>query len=606
MKKILLNASQKEEVRLAVIEDNKLIDLDIDFPSRNIKSNIYKGKISRVEPSLEAAFINFGRTRHGFLPFKEISPEIFSNSNKASRDCLEVGKEIIIQVDKEERGNKGAALTTYLSLAGKYLVLLPKNPSTGGISRRIEGEDRNKAKQLMESLDVPDGMSVILRTSSLEASSDSVKWDIEYLIQIYESVLETSVQQSAPFLIYQESSMMARLIRDYCDETIDEVYIDDKSFYDNFIGAKKLFMPHHEIKTEHHSDLIPIFSKHKIERQVQTVYKRNINLPSGGNIVIDSTEALVSIDVNSARSTKGTDIEDTAQNTNIEAAVEILTQLKLRDIGGLVVIDFIDMMSINSQKNVMRKVAEYAKKDKAKIQFARISKFGLMELSRQKLKSSIIQNNYENCPTCDGTGQIKSLSTLAISLLRIIEEEAMNAKEKQTVYLPVRLATYLLNEKKDTILNIESRHKVEIKIVPDPDLDTSSYEIDNEGLSESEFKEKLKNRNKNNRNNKNNNKASDGKIIQDKEVALMSAVKPKSIPPKPSKTNQNRIKPRVNIFKKIFRIIFGLKEEESESKKPRRYYNKNRRYNKNYKYNKYKSNNRRNYNKNTRTKNNQE
>ena len=600
MKKILLNASQKEEVRLAVIEDNKLIDLDIDFPSRNIKSNIYKGTIARVEPSLEAAFINFGRNRHGFLPFKEISPEIFSNTNKSSRDCLETGKEIIIQVDKEERGNKGAALTTYLTLAGKYLVLLPKNPSTGGISRRIEGDDRVKAKKLMENLDVPDGMSVILRTSSLEASNDSVKWDIEYLIQIYESVLETSVQQEAPFLIYQESSMMARLIRDYCDENVNEIHVDDKDFYDNFINAKKLFMPHHEITTAYHSDLTPIFSKHKIEKQVQTVYKRNINLPSGGNIIIDSTEALVSIDVNSAKSTKGSDIEDTALNTNIEAAIEILTQLKLRDVGGLVVIDFIDMMSINSQKSVMRKVAEYAKKDKAKIQFARISKFGLMELSRQKLKSSIIQNNYENCPTCDGTGQIKSLSTQAISLLRIIEEEAMNAKDKETVYLPVRLATFLLNEKKETIQNIEKRHKVDIKIVPDPDLDTLSYEIDNEGLDERAFKEKLKN--KNNKSTKNTNKASDGIVIQDKEVALMAAVKPKTSPPKPKyrKTNNSSI---FNIFKKLFNVLFGKENEKKKYSKPRKYYSKNRRYNKNYKYNKYKTNNRKSFSKNTNTKN---
>ena len=604
MKKILLNASQKEEVRLAVVENNKLTELDIDFPSRNIKSNIYKGVISRVEPSLEAAFINFGRKRHGFLPFKEISPDLFTGSSKSSRDCLETGKEIIVQVDKEERGNKGAALTTYLSLAGKYLVLLPKNPSTGGISRRIEGDDRVKAKKLMDGLNVPDGMSVILRTSSLESSQESIKWDIDYLIQIYESVLETSVQQDAPFLIYQESSMMARLTRDYCDETVDEVYIDDKEFFDNFIGAKKLFLPHHDLKIEHHSDLTPIFSKHKIEKQVQTVYKRNINLPSGGNIVIDSTEALVSIDVNSARSTKGSDIEETALNTNIEAAVEILTQLKLRDIGGLVVIDFIDMMSINSQKNVMRKVAEYAKKDKAKIQFARISKFGLMELSRQKLKSSIIQNNYENCPTCDGTGQIKSLSSLAISVLRIIEEEAINSKNKETVYLPVRLATYLLNEKKETIKNIESRHGVAIKIVPDPELDTSSYEIDNEGLEESEFKKKLKNNSKDNKKN-NNSDTADGMIIQDKEVALMSAVKPKTIPPKPSVNGKITNHDKTSIFAKIIKMIFGKnKEEDKLNKRPKRYYGKNRRYNKNFKYNKFKSNNKKSYTRNSRQKNN--
>jgi ribonuclease E len=604
MKKILLNASQKEEVRLAVVENNKLTELDIDFPSRNIKSNIYKGVISRVEPSLEAAFINFGRKRHGFLPFKEISPDLFTGSSKSSRDCLETGKEIIVQVDKEERGNKGAALTTYLSLAGKYLVLLPKNPSTGGISRRIEGDDRVKAKKLMDGLNVPDGMSVILRTSSLESSQESIKWDIDYLIQIYESVLETSVQQDAPFLIYQESSMMARLTRDYCDETVDEVYIDDKEFFDNFIGAKKLFLPHHDLKIEHHSDLTPIFSKHRIEKQVQTVYKRNINLPSGGNIVIDSTEALVSIDVNSARSTKGSDIEETALNTNIEAAVEILTQLKLRDIGGLVVIDFIDMMSINSQKNVMRKVAEYAKKDKAKIQFARISKFGLMELSRQKLKSSIIQNNYENCPTCDGTGQIKSLSSLAISILRIIEEEAINSKDKETVYLPVRLATYLLNEKKDTIKNIESRHGVAIKIVPDPELDTSSYEIDNEGLEQSEFKKKLKNSTKDNKKN-NNSDTADGMIIQDKEVALMSAVKPKTIPPKPSVNGRVTNHKKTSIFTKIIKMIFGKnKEEDKLNKRPKRYYGKNRRYNKNFKHNKFKSNNKKSYTRNSRQKNN--
>ena len=604
MKKILLNASQKEEVRLAVVENNKLTELDIDFPSRNIKSNIYKGVISRVEPSLEAAFINFGRKRHGFLPFKEISADLFTGSSKLSRDCLETGKEIIIQVEKEERGNKGAALTTYLSLAGKYLVLLPKNPSTGGISRRIEGDDRVKAKKLMDGLNVPDGMSVILRTSSLESSQESIKWDIDYLIQIYESVLETSVQQDAPFLIYQESSMMARLTRDYCDETVDEVYIDDKEFFDNFIGAKKLFLPHHNLKIEHHSDLTPIFSKHKIEKQVQTVYKRNINLPSGGNIVIDSTEALVSIDVNSARSTKGSDIEETALNTNIEAAVEILTQLKLRDIGGLVVIDFIDMMSINSQKNVMRKVAEYAKKDKAKIQFARISKFGLMELSRQKLKSSIIQNNYENCPTCDGTGQIKSLSSLAISILRIIEEEAINSTSKETVYLPVRLATYLLNEKKETIKNIESRHGVAIKIVPDPELDTSSYEIDNEGLEQSEFKKKLKNSTKDNKKN-NNSDTADGMIIQDKDVALMSAVKPKTIPPKPSVNGKIKNHKKTSIFGKIIKMIFGSnKEDDKLNKRPRRYYGKNRRYNKNFKYNKFKSNNKKSYTRNSRQKNN--
>ena len=489
MKQILVNASQKEEMRLAVVENKELIDLDIEAPSKTTKSNIYKGIISRVEPSLEAAFVNFGRARHGFLPFKEISNEVFTPKiPRTSKDCLKSGQEIVVQVDREERGSKGAALTTHLTLAGKYLVLLPKNPNTGGISRRLEGSARLTAKKLLNSIKIPDGMSVILRTSGLDSTAESLQWDIDYLIQIYESILENSILKEAPFLIYQESNILQRLIRDYIDERSDEVIIDDQDFYDKFLISKEHFIPHSKIKVTQHTESIPLFSKFRIESQIQTVYKRKVALPSGGNVVFDQTEALTSIDVNSAKSTRGGDIEETALNTNIEAVSVISSQLKLRDIGGLIVVDFIDMMSMNSQKSVMRKMGESSKYDKAKIQIGRISKFGLLELSRQKLKSTLLGTSNEVCPTCSGSGQIKSLTTLTISFLRILEEEAMKSEKSLTVYLPVRMATYLLNEKKDLIEKIENRQSINIKVIPDPDLEGSNYNIDRQNLPENEYK----------------------------------------------------------------------------------------------------------------------
>mgnify|MGYP001266598090 FL=1 len=595
MKQILLNASQKEEVRLAIIQDNSLIDLDIEIPSKNIKSNIYKGIISRVEPSLEAAFVNFGRSRHGFLPFKEISSEIFvPGKSKSSKDCLESGKEIVVQVDKEERGTKGAALSTYLSLAGKYLVLLPKNPNTGGISRRLEGDDRLQAKKLLNNLDIPDGMSVILRTSGLDASKESLTWDMNYLIQIYESVLEGSVLKKAPFLIYQESSMMARLIRDYCNDDIDEVIIDNKSFYEEFLNAKEHFMPHFSAKSNLYEDSVPIFSKHRIESQIQNVYRRKVSLPSGGNVVFDKTEALTSIDVNSAKSTQGGDIEETALNTNLEAVSIITTQLKLRDIGGLIVIDFIDMLSMKSKGTVMRKMAELAKLDRAKIQFGRISKFGLMEVSRQKLKSTMLDSSNEYCPTCSGSGHIKSLSTLSVSIARIVEEEAIKS-EKLTVYLPVRLATYLLNEKREMIQNIEKRQSTDIKIIPDPELEGSNYSIDKQGLSEEEFKKNVKlNEVVPKENTKNMS-----------QTAFVSSIKPKSPPPKPRSTDRGSTN-KDNFFSKIMKTLFGKSDTAKDAEqKPNR--NRVRRFNRNsnYKQNKYRSYNnkrRRPYNKKTQNK----
>jgi ribonuclease E len=584
MKQILINASQKEEVRLAVVENNSLLDLDIDLPSKNIKSNIYKGTISRVEPSLEAAFVNYGRARHGFLPFKEISPDIFMPGKpKSARDCVEPGKEVVVQVDREERGTKGAALSTYLSLAGKYLVLLPKNPNTGGISRRLEGNDRVTAKKLLDDINVPDNMSVILRTSGLNSSKESLEWDMNYLIQIFESILESSVLKKAPYLIYEESSMLARLVRDYADDTIDEIVIDNEKFYNDFLNAKEHFIPHSKIKIEHYTKTVPIFSNFGIETQVQTVYKRKVTLPSGGNIVFDTTEALTSIDVNSAKSTKGGDIEETALNTNLEAAISLATQLRLRDVGGLIVVDFIDMIAINSQKSVMRKMAELSKIDKAKIQFSRISKFGLMEISRQKLKSSLIDTNSELCHTCSGTGNIKSLTTLSVSLARILEEEAMKNKKPLTVYLPVRLATYLLNEKKDLIRSIEERQSISIKVVPDPDTEGSSYHIDREGLSADAFKATLKNKSVIKNSNLSNPKY---------QEASVKAVTPKTLPPKPSNGNKKSFVKKIGFFRSIInkiKSIFGIKPKRQYKGKQhysrRRFNNKN-----NYsKYNKYKS-----------------
>ena len=582
MKQILINASQREELRLAIVEDSRLTELDIDLPTKNIKSNIYKGTISRVEPSLEAAFVNFGRSRHGFLPFKDISPDIFTpGKQKSSRDCIESGKEIVVQIDKEERGSKGAALTTYLSLAGKYLVLLPKNPNTGGVSRRLEGNDRQKAKKLLNDMNVPEGMSVILRTSGLDTNNETLEWDMNYLIQIYESILENSVLKKAPFLIYQESSMLARVIRDYIDDTINEVIIDDDKFYEDFMNAKEHFIPHSNVKLEHYKKPVPLFSNFGVETQLQSVYRKKVTLPSGGNIVFDTTEALTSIDVNSAKSTKGGDIEETALNTNLEAAASLCTQLKLRDIGGLIVVDFIDMLSINSQKSVMKKMAELSKIDKAKMQFTRISKFGLMEISRQKLKSSIIDNNNQTCPTCGGTGYIKSLSTLSVNLVRMLEEEAMKNNKPLTVYLPVRLATYLLNDKKDLIQGIESRQKVTIKVVPDNTIDGGNYHIDRENRSSEEFKASLNKINEKNTKSLNETSAH-------YEEAIVSAVTPKSVPPKPIAPKKviQRKKPGLlkNLFDKI-KLIFGIKPKKVYKN---RSYNGRRRYNKN-NFNKYNS-----------------
>ncbi|MBT3548461.1 MAG: Rne/Rng family ribonuclease [Gammaproteobacteria bacterium] len=589
MKQILINASQREEVRLAIVEDNKLTELDIDLPSKNIKSNIYKGTISRVEPSLEAAFVNFGRTRHGFLPFKEIAEDIFvPGKSRSARDCIEPGKEIVIQVDKEERGSKGAALTTFLSLAGKYLVLLPKNPNTGGVSRRLEGNDRMSAKKLLSELDIPENMSIILRTSGLDSTKETLEWDMNYLIQIYEQILESSVLKKAPFLIYEESSMLARVIRDYINETVQEVIIDDEKYYNNFINGKDHFIPHSKIKIEHYTKSVPLFSNFGIEGQVQSVYRKKVTLPSGGNIVFDTTEALTSIDVNSAKSTKGGDIEETALNTNLEAADSLAVQLRLRDIGGLIVVDFIDMMSLNSQKSVMSKMAHLSKIDKAKMQFTRISKFGLMEISRQKLKSSIIDNNTESCPTCGGSGDIKSLSTLSINLARLLEEEAMKTDKPMTVYLPVRLATYLLNEKKEIVEGIEKRQKIDVKIMPDNTIEGANYLIDKKNMETEAFKASIA---------KHNNK--DKKTLNETsshyEEALVKAVTPKSVPPKPSiKQKKPFNHKKKSIFKKVidfFKSLIGLKPKKvyrGRQFNGRRKYNNKNNYSK-YSNNKYKS-----------------
>ena len=586
MKQILINASQREEVRLAIVEDNKLAELDIDLPSKNIKSNIYKGTISRVEPSLEAAFVNFGRAKHGFLPFKEIADDIFTPGKlRSARDCIEPGKEIVIQVDKEERGTKGAALTTLLSLAGKYLVLLPKNPNTGGVSRRLEGNDRMTAKKLLSEINVPDGMSIILRTSGLDTTKETLEWDMNYLIQIFEQILESSVLKKAPFLIYEESSMLARVIRDYIDETVQEVIIDDEKYYNDFVSGKDHFIPHSTIKIEHYTKSVPLFSNFGVEAQVQSVYRKKVTLPSGGNIVFDTTEALTSIDVNSAKSTKGGDIEETALNTNLEAADSLAVQLRLRDIGGLIVVDFIDMMSLNSQKSVISKMAHLSKIDKAKMQFSRISKFGLMEISRQKLKSSIIDNNIEHCPTCGGSGEIKSLSTLSINLARVLEEEATKTDKPMTVYLPVKLATYLLNEQRELVQGIEERQKVSIKVVPDNTIEGANYLIDKNSMEIGAFKASVAK-------SQHRDKKTLNETSSHYEEALVKAVTPKTAPPKPStkprKPFNYKNKSVVRKIVDFLRSLIGLKPKRVYRG---RQFNGRRRYNNKNSYSKYNSNN---------------
>ena len=487
MKRMLFNATQAEELRVAIVDGQKLVDLDIESASKEQrKSNIYKAIITRVEPSLEACFVDYGAERHGFLPVKEIARQYVKGGRDGDgegggriQDQLREGMELIVQVDKDERGNKGAALTTYISLAGRYLVLMPNNPRGGGVSRRIEGEERNELRDAINDLDVPAGMSVIARTAGIGRTTEELQWDLNYLLQLWHAIEDASKLQSGAFLIYQESSLVIRAIRDYFHPDIGEILIDTEAIYEQAQQFMSHVMPGNVNRVKLYKDDVPLFSRFQIEHQIETAYARQVPLPSGGAIVIDHTEALVSVDVNSARATRGGDIETTAFNTNMEAADEIARQLRLRDLGGLIVIDFIDMESAKNQREVEVRVKDALKYDRARVQLGKISRFGLMELSRQRLRPALAESAYIACPRCHGIGHIRGTESSALHILRILQEEAMKENTAQIVaQVPIDVATYLLNEKRNEVLSVETRFKVNVLLVPNRHLETPNYTVE--------------------------------------------------------------------------------------------------------------------------------
>src|SRR6266404_827378 len=481
---MLFNATQQEELRVAIVDGQKLVDLDIESASREQrKSNIYKGIITRIEPSLEAAFVDYGEERHGFLPFKEVSKSYFKADVDVGRarikDALREGQELIVQIDKDERGNKGAALTTFISLAGRYLVLMPNNPRGGGVSRRVEGEDRNELRDTISQLDVPPGMSIIARTAGIGRSVEELTWDLGYLMQLWRAIETAAKQQGGAFLIYQEGSLVIRAIRDYFHQEIGEILIDTESIYDQARQFMGHVMPQNVNRVKMYKDDVPLFSRFQIEHQIETAYSRQVPLPSGGAVVIDHTEALVSVDVNSARATRGHDIEQTAYNTNAEAADEIARQLRLRDLGGLIVIDFIDMENQRNQREVENRLREALRYDRARVQMGKISRFGLMELSRQRLRPALAESAYMPCPRCNGTGHIRGTESTALHILRIIQEEAMKENSAAVqAQVPVDVATFLLNEKRADIHSIEARLKVNVVLIPNTNLETPNYKVE--------------------------------------------------------------------------------------------------------------------------------
>ncbi|MFN6505785.1 Rne/Rng family ribonuclease [Xanthomonas translucens pv. translucens] len=483
MKRMLINATQAEELRVAIVDGQTLYDIDIEQPSKEQKkSNIYKGRITRLEPSLEAAFVEYGGERHGFLPLKEISRDYFQagvDHNKATiRELLREGQEVVVQVDKEERGNKGAALTTFISLAGRYMVLMPNSPSAGGVSRRIEGEDRAALKEALDKLNIPDDMGVIIRTAGVGRDAEELQWDLDYLLQVWKSIAEAALAKPAPFLIYQESRLIIRALRDYLRADIGEILVDTPEMYGDAQEFMQQVMPQSLRKLKHYTDDIPLFNRFQIESQIEAAYERSVRLPSGGSIVVDQTEALTAVDVNSSRATKGSDIEDTAFQTNLEAAEEVARQLRLRDLGGLVVIDFIDMASNKHQREVENRLQNALKYDRARVQIGRISRFGLLEMSRQRLRPSLGESSQIVCPRCDGHGRMRSVESMSLSIIRVAEEHAMKENTGQVlVQAPVEIANYLLNEKRRALSEIEKRHDAPIVIVADEQLHTPHYEV---------------------------------------------------------------------------------------------------------------------------------
>jgi len=485
MKRMLINATQEEELRVALVDGQRLYDLDIENRTRvQKKANIYKGRITRVEPSLEAAFVDFGAERHGFLPVKEIAEEYHAQKPKGKgdrpsiKDLIKEGTELIVQVEKEERGNKGAALTTYISLAGRYLVLMPNNPKAGGISRRIEGDDRSEIREALRNLNFPDGMGLIVRTAGVGKEQEELQWDLDYLLALWSSIIDANTQRSAPFLIYQESNVIIRTIRDYLRREIGEVLLDTKEAHEEALTFIRQVMPQYENRIKLYQESLPLFNYYQIESQIESAFDREVKLPSGGSIVIDPTEALISIDINSSRATRGADIEETALNTNLEAADEIARQLRLRDMGGLIVIDYIDMSSNRNQREVENRMRDALESDRARVQVGRISRFGLLEMSRQRLRPSLGETSAIVCPRCSGQGSIRDVESLSLSILRILQEEANKQKSLElTAKVPLVVSSYLLNEKRSILSEIENQSKTRIYVVADPELETPHYDI---------------------------------------------------------------------------------------------------------------------------------
>jgi ribonuclease E len=485
MKRMLINATQPEELRVAIVDGQQLFNLDIESPGREQKkANIYKGVITRVEPSLEAAFVDYGSERHGFLPLKEISRGYFKQDLKPGskaniKELIKEGQQVVVQIDKEERGSKGAALTTFISLAGRYLVLMPNNPRAGGVSRRIEGADRSELREALSQLNIPDDMGLIVRTAGVGKSTEELQWDLDYLLQLWDAIKASSEERTGPFLIYQESDIIIRSIRDHLRADIGEIVVDSEEMYRRAEDFVRQVMPHNLKKLRLYQDEVPLFTRYQIESQIESAFQREVRLPSGGSVVIDHSEALTSIDINSARATKGADIEETALTTNLEAADEIARQLRLRDLGGLFVIDFIDMTPAKNQREVENRLREALKQDRARVQVARISRFGLLEMSRQRLRPSLGESSQHVCPRCKGQGTIRGVESLALSVLRIVEEEAMKDSTARIIaQLPVEVATFLLNEKRRAILEIEQRQRVEVLLLPNKHLETPDYSID--------------------------------------------------------------------------------------------------------------------------------
>ncbi|MGD8498776.1 MAG: ribonuclease E, partial [Chromatiales bacterium] len=567
MKRILINATQPEELRVAMVDGQKLYDLDIEIPSREQKkANIYKGTVTRVEPSLEAAFINYGADRHGFLPFKEIARSYFATDSgddggrPSIKEAIKEGQKLLVQVEKEERGTKGAALTTFISLAGRYLVLMPNNPRAGGVSRRIEGDERTEVREALSQLEIPTGMGVIVRTAGVGRSPEELQWDFEYLLSLWEAIQKAEAEYPAPVLIYQESNVIIRALRDHLRSDIGEIIIDDAAVFEQAKDFVEKVMPHNLRKLKFYEDHIPLFNRFQIESQIESAFKREVALPSGGSVVIDHTEALTSIDINSARATKGSDIEETALNTNLEAADEIARQLRLRDLGGLIVIDFIDMAPSKNQREVENRLRDALKVDRARVQVGRISRFGLLEMSRQRLRPSLGESSQIVCPRCTGHGTIRSVESLALSVLRLVEEEAMKEKTGRVVaQVPVEVASFLLNEKREVIGQIQGRHGIEVTMVPNPYLETPHFEVVR--LRADEVSGELRGR-------------SSYELVSRKEPEVPTQAAEKRAPeqavvqtvapsvPAPPRPVEEPKQPRVGLLRRLWLALFGSGAEE--------------------------------------------